>query len=146
MITDRAIEAVKAWVESRATSYPVVDEWTIVTPATDTVKTYPLLTISCTGAEEHPVLRGVMHPLTIELKIETTPNVTGATDLATTGATHNSYAEALYEIAADYGAVSYMDGILGISVWESKGNVGITGTEDGRRSSSVEMRITCCNE
>lgn len=146
MITDRAIEAVKAWVESRAASYPVVNDWSIVTPTEDSVKTYPLLTISCTGAEEHPVLRGVMHPLTIELKIETTPCATGADDLATTGTTHSAYAEALYQIAADYGAVEYMDGILGISVWESKGNVGITGTEDGRRSSSVEMRITCCNE
>ena len=146
MITDRAIEAVKAWVASRNSSYPVVDEWTIVTPTEDSVKTYPLLTISCTGAEEHPVLRGVMHPLTIELKIETTPCATGDDDLATTGTTHNSYAEALYEIAADYNAVAFMDGLLGISVWESKGNTGITGTDDGRRSSTVEMRITCCNQ
>ena len=146
MITDRAIEAVKAWVESRASSYPVVDSWAITTPADDSVKAYPLLTISCTGAEEHPVLRGVMHPLTIELKIETTPCVTGSTDLATTGSTHSTYAEALYNIAADRGAVEYMDGLLGIKVFESRGNVGITGTEDGRRSSAVEMNITCCIE
>ena len=146
MITDRAIEAVKAWVASRNSSYPVVDEWTIVTPTEDSVKSYPLLTISCTGAEEHPVLRGVMHPATIELKLETTPCVTGETDLATTGATHNSYAEALYNIVADVAAKDFMNGLLGITVFESKGNTGITGTEDGRRSSVFEMRIICCNE
>ena len=146
MITDRAIEAVKAWVASRNSSYPVVDEWTIVTPTEDSVKTYPLLTISCTGAEEHPVERAVMHPAIIELKLETTPCATGSTDLATTGETHKAYAEALYNIAADVQAKDFMDGLLGIKVFESKGNTGTTGTEDGRRSSTVEMRITCCNQ
>ena len=146
MIADRTIAAVKSWVESRNGAYPVVDAWTIVTSDDDASKSYPLLTISCTGADEHPVLRGVMHPLTIELKIETTPCEGGSDDVGTTGDTHGTYTEALYNIAADNAAVAYMDGRDGLSVWESKGNTGFTSTEDGRRATVIEMKITCCNE
>lgn len=146
MIADRALEALKAWIESKSGTYAAVADLTIVLRDTDADKSYPRLTLTDTAAEEHPVLRGVMAPLTVEALLETVPHADGATAGATTQATHQTYTEALYDILGDNAAVSYMDALSGITVWDVRGDEGTTSDEDGRRVTRFEVRITCCNQ
>lgn len=145
MIADRALDAVKAWIESNAGAHTEINDLSIVMRDSDAVKTYPLLTLNDTAAQEHPTLRGVMHPLTIDAILETVPNSEDDAASATDTTTHQEYTSALYAILANTdGAVPFMDARSGISVFDSRGEEGTTDEADGRRSTRFEIRLTCC--
>lgn len=146
MIADRALEAVKSWIKFNAAAHPEVDDITIVLRDSDAVKTYPLLTLNDTAAQEHPLLRGVMAPLTIEAVLETVPEAAGDSADATTTPTHQDYTEALFAILANTNdAIFYMEALPGITVFDSRGHEGTTDEADGRRVTRFEIRLTCCN-
>lgn len=109
MIEKNAANELKAWVESRNGVYPAVDAWTIRTAGDGNDKSHPLVVIEVTGAEEHEVLRGVMSPLTMEVRLETIPHASGSSAGATNLSTHEEYSAALYNILADRSAVDWID-------------------------------------
>ena len=145
MVDINGAAELKAWIESRNATYPAVDDWDIRVPGDDTPKTYPALLVEPTGSEEHATLRGVMAPLSLDVRLETIPHEDGAAAEATTKAEHVSDADQLYEIIADRDAVEWIDSRGTIRCFDIRGSEPTLETEDGRRSSTVQVRMTCCN-
>lgn len=145
MIEKNAANELKAWVESRNGVYPAVDAWTIRTAGDGNDKSHPLVVIEVTGAEEHEVLRGVMSPLTMEVRLETIPHASGSSAGATNLSTHEGYSAALYNILADRSAVDWIDLRGTIRCFDIRGSEPILEEDDGRRASVIELRMFCCN-
>jgi len=147
MTADKVLSALESWIESKNGEYPVVDTWTIAQRDSDEVKSYPLVTINEEDAQEHPVLKGVMNPLSVSVSLTTVPHAGGETASATTIDTHRVYTAALYQILADSAAVAFMnDDAFGPRVWEIDGSEGVTREDDGRRVTEFTLRIICSNQ
>lgn len=145
MIDKNASNELKAWINSRSGTYSSVAEWTIRTAADPADKSHPLVIVEPTGAEEHEVLRGVMDPLTIEVRLETVPHASGSSAGATDLSTHEGYVDDLYNILADRDAVDWIDLRGTIRCFDIRGSEPTLEEEDGRRVSVVEVRMVCCN-
>lgn len=146
MISDRALAAIKTWIEANEGSLPVLADLDIRLRDIDSAKTYPLLVLRDAASEEHEILRGVV-AITIEAALTTVPHADGASATATTQASHQAYADALESVLGDYVAgKNYMDAISGITVFNVRGLTGLTDEDEGRRTTTFEFLITCCNQ
>lgn len=145
MIDKNASNELKAWIESRSGVYSSVSAWTIRTAADPVNKSYPLVVIEPTGADEHEILRGVMDPLTIDVRLETVPHASGSSASATDLSTHETYVSDLYNILADRDAVGWIDVRGTARCFDIRGSEPTLEEEDGRRVSVVEVRMVCCN-
>lgn len=139
MTTDKLLAAIKAWIELNAGDD--LDGVTVYLRDTEQEKDPPMITLRENGNEEHPILRGVMS-ISFDAVLETVP---GAADQeADTLATHESKASALYEILGDTAAITYCDNYPGLKVFDIRGTVPISESEDANRITRFEMRAVAC--
>ena len=143
MISDLALSGLKSWIESQAWAHPLVSTWTIALPGEDSDKVFPRLELTSTGAQEHPVLRGVMAPLSMSCTLTTVPHSDGSTAEADTEAEHIAQAATLYKITSDRSAVQFIDQLGTIYCYEIRGSEPTTEEDAGRRASTIEIQMTC---
>lgn len=143
MTSDAALGEVIAWIQSQATFYPAVNNWQLVKSGYGGDKTFPNVTLEATSAEEHDILRGVYDPLSVDVRLQSIPNDEGAAQDAYTIADHEADANALYNILADRTAVEWIDGRGNIRCFDIRGSEGNLETDDDKRLTTIELRITC---
>ena len=140
MTADKALEELKAWIEVKVGDYPEVSGWTIRKAGDARDRTFPLITLETTGAEEHEVLRGV-YTLTIDVTLETIPHEDGTAASADTIAQHEAEAAALYQILGDQAAVAWIDGRGAVRCFDIRGSEGNLETEDDLRKTTIELSM-----
>jgi hypothetical protein len=143
MISDLSLSGLKSWIQANASTNPLVSGWTIALPGEDADKVFPRLELVSTGAQEHPVLRGVMAPLSVSCILTTVPHADGSSADSDTEAEHIAQAATLYSIIADRDAVSYIDQLGTIYCYDIRGSQPTTEEEAGRRASTIEIQMTC---
>ena len=143
MTSDILLGELIAWIQSNAGTYPAVGNWSIVKAGKASNKTFPALVLESTSADEHEVLRGVYDPLSVDIRLESIPNDGGAAQEAYTIEDHESDAAALYQIIADESAVQWIDSRGLVRCFDIRGSEGILETDDDKRITSLEVRVTC---
>jgi hypothetical protein len=143
MTADKITGELKAWIEYRSSEFSAASGWSVVLAGEDSEKSHPLVVLESTAAEEHEVLRGVMDPVTVEVRLETIPHEDGATSSATDEATQRAMNEALYCILGDREAVEWIDGRGICRCFDIRGSEGTLGAEDDKRTTVFEVRATC---
>jgi hypothetical protein len=143
MIADKALDELKAWIEHRGGEYAEVANWTITKAGKATNKDFPQVVLEATSAEEHETLRGVMDPLTVEVRLESIPHEDGSAAGAYTLADHEAAATDLYCILADSAAVQFIDARGVVRCFDIRGAEGTLETEDDLRVSTIEVRMVC---
>lgn len=145
MTADKALDELKAWIEVNEGNYPAVGTWSVVKSGIASEKTFPRVTLEAVSADEHPVLRGVYDPLSIEVILETIPHEDGSAANASTLAEHEADAVALYAILADRAAVAWIDGRGSVRCFDIRGSEGTLEPEDDKRRTMIEVRMVCSN-
>lgn len=143
MTTDKALDELIAWIQSKSVDYPAVDTWTIRKSGDAREKGFPLVVLEAVSADEHEVLRGVYSPLTIEARLETIPHEDGSTAAADTISTHEADALALWNILADEAAIEWIDARGTVRCFDIRGSEGTLETDDDLRVTSIEVRMIC---
>lgn len=146
MIADKVLSGIKSWIESQQSINTEVDGLSIVLRDTTNVKSYPLLVLNDTGATEHPVLRGVWAPLTVEAMLYSVPNADGASASGTTQAQHQAVANALYQVLNDTAAIVHIDALTGLRCFDIRGGGIETTTEDNRLVTRILLDVVCAQE
>ena len=148
MTTDRALAAIKAWIESRVATYPVLTGIPIL--IRDTATEQPgdddeadeddfdatFIVLNDASSTEHPVLRGVL-TMEIEALLKTSPGG----DLGKTDAEHAALNTALYNVLADTAAISFCNIQSGFACWDIRGVAPVSESGDGMRTTTFTFSM-----
>lgn len=148
MTTDRALAAIKAWIESRVATYPVLTGIPIL--LRDTATEQPgdddesdegdfdatFILLNDASSAEHPVLRGVL-----TMEIEALLKTAAGGDLGKTDAEHAALNTALYNILADKAIIPYCDARDGFTCFDVRGVAPVSESGDGMRTTTFTFSM-----
>ena len=142
MTTDLALNAIKAWITYRTTVYTSLASIPIHLRDSEDEKEPPLIIIKETGAEEHPILRGVL-TIGIEVALVTVPGA--ADEDATTEEASQALNSDLFNILADTQlAIGWCDQYPGLRVFDIRGISPTNEIENSNRVTRFSLTMTCC--
>lgn len=150
MTPDLALAALKSWIESRASAYPVIAGIPIL--LRDTATEQPgdddeenadefdatFIVLTEVSSEEHPVLRGV---LTMAVECILSTPAADTDELGKSDAEHRALNAALYHILADTSAIAFCNVHPGFRCWEIRGTAPTTETGEGVRVTTFALSI-----
>ena len=147
MTTDKALEALKAWITYRTKAYTSLAGIPIILrdseaeqPGDDDAADEgdfdaTHIVLNDTGSEEHPVLRGVL-TMQIEAML-----VTATGDLGKTDAEHRALNTDLWNILADKAAIAYCNNQPGFACFDIRGNEPTSETGEGMRTTTFALSM-----
>lgn len=148
MTTDLALAAIKAWIESRVATYPVLTGIPIL--LRDTATEQPgdddeageedfdatFILLNDASSAEHPVLRGVL-----TMEIEALLKTAAGGDLGKTDAQHAALNTALYNILADTASIAFCNTRNGFACWDIRGVAPVSESGDGMRTATFTFSV-----
>lgn len=140
MTADRTIDELIAWMEYRDNDETA---WSIRHSGDDQEKSFPQVTLECTDATEHEVLRGV-YAMQIEARIESLPHEDGGDASATDLATHKALGERAYKFLGDSAAIEWIDTRGSVRVFDVRGFEPKLEPEDDKRVTTFTLTVTAC--
>jgi hypothetical protein len=143
MTTDKVLAGLKAWIESQAS--PDLEGVSIYLQDDAAERVPPFLTLSDTGSEEHPVLRGVLK-ITVEVKLFTVPveTVEDEDDAATDSAGHRAMNAALADILGDTASIQFLCAQDGLTCFDVRGTAPTWEPEDDMRATTFKLEVVAC--
>lgn len=116
----------------------------IYTESNDTEKEYPCVILTVEGSTEHPVLRGVMAPLSINANFVSIPDSRDNTN-ATSYADHDTAVEELYCVIGSTELIDTITWQGAIQCFDIRHTAPTIQPDDERRISTIPMDVTCSN-
>jgi len=141
MTTDLALKALKFWIEFNYAARPALDGIPIHLRDTEDEQLGLCIVLKETGAEEHPVLRGVLI-MGIEAWLVSVPG--DDDDTATPAADHQDLVADLYHVLADTYGIEVCSTYPGFKCFDIRGTAPISEQENGLRITRFEMRVVGC--
>ncbi len=141
MTTDLALNALKAWIEYSHAAKPSLADIPIHLRDTEDEQPGLCIVLKETGAEEHPVLRGVLL-MGLECLLVSVPGDDG--EEATPAADHQELVADLYNVLADTVAIDHLSSYPGFKCFDIRGTAPISEQENGLRITRFEMRVVGC--
>lgn len=132
MTSRRVMAGVKAYLEGATFTLAGI---TFATVEENGDKAFPFVLIEDTGTQEHETLIGV-YEIGIDVSLHTDPE-------RTTTAAHDTAMDELYaELGNTTSLQASLDGLTSLRCWDVRGVNQATGPEDGRRKTTVAIRVT----
>jgi len=141
MTTDLALNALKFCIEFNHAARPLLADIPIHLRDTEDEQPGLCIVLKETGAEEHPVLRGVLI-MGIDAMLVSVPG--DEDDAATPSADHQSLVADLYHVLADTYGIEVCSTYPGFKCFDIRGTAPISEQENGLRITRFEMRVVGC--
>tara|TARA_R110001599_G_scaffold344049_1_gene567223 strand:- start:168 stop:608 length:441 start_codon:yes stop_codon:yes gene_type:complete len=143
MTITKALTAIKEMIQnSDVDTFDLLVGMNIYLPTEDDNRDYPCIDITDEGVEEHDILRGVFDPLSVDIKLCTTPN--DDTLDGTTEAEHQAIVDQLYCLLANINGIQELGAATGLTVFDIRNPSVANSREDGKNTTTFSQDITCC--